>query len=100
MTNKRILLKYLIIFNYFNNYSYLIRGIRNTTDFEYEQTLNSINKKIKSDIETIFLMPDKQYETMSSSVARELLNYNSNVNWIIPNEILNYIHNEETKNEI
>ena len=68
--------------------NYIIRGLRNSTDFEYEQTINLINKKLEKNIETVFLIPDEEYLLMSSSTARELLSYKCNVDWILPNEII------------
>lgn len=62
---------------------YLLRGIRNVKDFEYERDLADINLKI-GDIETVFLVSEPQYAAISSSVVRELIKYNKDVSNLIP----------------
>ena len=46
---------------------YLIRGLRNNLDLEYELELANLNKKIDSSIETIFLVADNEFKNISSS---------------------------------
>ena len=62
---------------------YLLRGVRNVKDFEYERDLADINLKI-GDIETVFLVSEPQYAAISSSVVRELIKYNKDVSNLIP----------------
>ena len=52
--------------------SHIIRGIRNTTDFEYENQLNLINKTIAPNIETIFILPPRELIEVSSSLVKGL----------------------------
>jgi pantetheine-phosphate adenylyltransferase len=54
---------------------YVFRGIRNFTDFEYENTLNFVNKKLNPDVETIFLIPPKELSDISSSTVKALMKY-------------------------
>ena len=77
--------------------NYIIRGLRNSVDFEYEQTINLVNKKLNNNVETVFLMADGEYELMSSSTARELLAYHSNVDWILPAPIIDICKNKYIK---
>ena len=53
--------------------THIVRGIRNTTDFEYEAQLNLINKQIVPDIETVFLMPRRDLIEVSSSMVKGLV---------------------------
>jgi pantetheine-phosphate adenylyltransferase len=55
----------------------LIRGLRNSTDFEYESNQIVFSKEMKSDMKIIFLRCDKEYEYISSSSVRSLLKLNS-----------------------
>lgn len=50
--------------------SYLLRGIRNSMDFEYEKTLARMNARMEPGIQTVFLMPPSELEEISSSIVR------------------------------
>ena len=77
-----------------NNAKYLIRGVRNTIDFEDEQLINSVNKKLSEDIETILLIADEKYKLMSSSLVKELGTNNSDISWLVPEVILSEVQNK------
>ena len=77
-----------------NNAKYLIRGVRNTIDFEDEQLINSVNKKMSEDIETILLIADEKYKLMSSSLVKELGTNNSDISWLVPEVILSEVQNK------
>lgn len=49
----------------------LVKGLRATSDFEYEFQMNLINKKINPRLETMFLTSDEKYTFLSSSVVRK-----------------------------
>jgi pantetheine-phosphate adenylyltransferase len=53
--------------------SHVIRGMRNTTDFEFENQLNMVNKIIESGIETLFILPPRQLLEVSSSMVKSLV---------------------------
>ena len=50
----------------------IVRGLRAVSDFEYEFQLASMNRRLRPDIETIFLTPAEQYAFLSSSLVREV----------------------------
>lgn len=58
-----------------NEIRYIVRGIRNGVDAEYELKLDFVNKKINPNIQTIFIPTDDTYSNISSSTIRELLKY-------------------------
>jgi len=62
---------------------YIIRGIRNITDFEFEKNVARMNFEL-SGIETVLLFAEPQYEHVSSTVVRELLHYNKDISKFIP----------------
>lgn len=62
---------------------FIIRGIRTVKDFEYEETIADINRKL-SGIETILLFTKPELTCISSSIVRELLNYGKDVSDFIP----------------
>lgn len=61
----------------------IIRGIRTVKDFEYEETIADINRKL-SGIETIFLFTEPDLASISSSIVRELMKYNKEVTQFLP----------------
>ncbi len=52
---------------------YILRGIRSTTDYEYEKTLSYVNRHINSDIITVFLLPPREMIEISSSTVWALI---------------------------
>ncbi len=66
------------------NARFLIRGIRNTTDFEYESGIAQANKFIWNDLETIFLVTSPSLASISSSIIRDIHKYGGNVDAFLP----------------
>ena len=62
---------------------FMVRGIRSVKDFEYEESIADINRKL-SGIETIFLFTEPELSAVSSSVVRELLRYGKDVSAFLP----------------
>lgn len=65
------------------NATAILRGLRNTTDFEYEKTMAQTNRALAG-IETVFLMTPPEYEHISSSIVRELLAYGADASKFLP----------------
>lgn len=61
-----------------------VRGLRNVTDFEYEQQQSLMLKHIAPDIETIFLMTDPRYSFLSSSAIREMVVFDADITELVP----------------
>lgn len=66
---------------------YLIRGLRNTTDFEYENTICQANKYLWSELETIFIITNPSLAHISSSLVRDIHKHNGNVEGFLPYQI-------------
>lgn len=66
---------------------YILRGVRNTIDFEYERTIAAANRKM-SGIETVLLFARDIHISLSSSVVRDLLINGADVSDFIPFEAL------------
>ncbi|MDR2680887.1 MAG: pantetheine-phosphate adenylyltransferase [Tannerella sp.] len=62
---------------------FLLRGVRNLNDFEYERTLADINRKL-ANMETVILISEPEYEHVSSSLVRELIHYKKDITNLIP----------------
>ncbi len=64
--------------------SHIVRGLRAVTDYDYEFQLNSINREISSEIDTVFLMTQGKYSFLSSSSVRELAEFGGDVSPFVP----------------
>lgn len=62
----------------------ILRGLRAVSDFEYEFQLASMNRRLATDIETVFLTPAEQYEFISSSMVREIARLHGDVSSFVP----------------
>lgn len=65
----------------------VIRGIRNSSDFDYEHQMANMNKQLNNKCETIFLIPDAEYASISSTLVKEIALNNGNIKNFIPLEI-------------
>jgi pantetheine-phosphate adenylyltransferase len=63
---------------------FLVRGLRNTTDFEYENTISQMNRYLNGELDTVFLITAPQYAAISSTVIREVHRYGGNVDEFLP----------------
>ncbi|MBN3519735.1 pantetheine-phosphate adenylyltransferase [Algoriphagus lutimaris] len=70
-----------------HNASYLVRGLRNTTDFEYENTISQMNRYLNEDLETVFLITSPNYAAISSTVIREVHRYGGDISKFVPYKI-------------
>ncbi len=66
------------------NARFLLRGLRNTTDFEYENSIAQANRHIFNDLETVFLITTPQFAHISSTITREIHKYGQNVDDFLP----------------
>ena len=66
------------------NASFIVRGIRNNGDFEFEKAIARTNRKL-SKIETIFLLTSAKTSYISSSIVRELISNKGNYKLLVPN---------------
>lgn len=68
------------------NAQVIIRGIRTVRDFEYEETIADVNRKL-SGIETILLFTEPELTSVSSTIVRELLQFGKDVTPFLPQGI-------------
>ena len=50
----------------------VVRGIRNLTDFDYEAQMAAMSRKLRQQVETVFLLPDAPLRCISSTLVREI----------------------------
>lgn len=66
---------------------FLLRGLRNTTDFEYENSIAQANRSVYPDLETVFLITSPSLAYISSSIVRELHRFGSHVDTFLPYQL-------------
>ena len=66
---------------------YLLRGLRNASDFDYEKTISQLNNIVGDGIETMFLISVPELSHISSTIVREIIKGNGDVSPFIPEEI-------------
>tara|TARA_B100000575_G_scaffold35096_1_gene23672 strand:+ start:7538 stop:7990 length:453 start_codon:yes stop_codon:yes gene_type:complete len=69
-----------------NNTRFILRGIRNSVDYEYEKIMAQTNEKM-SGIETIFLVSNPEFSNISSSLIREIIANKGNYKLFLPRGI-------------
>ena len=62
----------------------VIRGLRAISDFEFEFQMALMNRKLESDVETIFLMPKEEYTYLSSRIVKEIARLGGDVSTFVP----------------
>jgi pantetheine-phosphate adenylyltransferase len=58
---------------------FILRGLRNTTDFQFEKSIAQMNRQLSPNIETVFLVTPPEYGHVSSTIVRELIRYGADV---------------------
>jgi pantetheine-phosphate adenylyltransferase len=71
----------------------VIRGLRITSDFDYEFQMSSLNRVLYPKIETIYIISDIKYILLSSSLVRELISNNGDISKFVPPEVEKFIKN-------
>ena len=74
--------------------SVIIRGLRAVSDFEYEFQLAGMNKKLNTNIETMFLMSDVENQIISSKFVKEITKLNGNINKFVTKSTVKMLKNK------
>lgn len=70
-------------------YNVVVRGLRGTTDFDYEIQMAQMNARLfNENVETVFLMTDPRYSFISSTMVKEVNSLGGDINGLVPVEIL------------
>lgn len=65
----------------------MIRGLRAVSDFEYEMQMALVNKKINSEVETLFMVSSSEYAYLSSSIVKEVAMLGGEISCFVPEEV-------------
>lgn len=64
--------------------SFIVRGVRAFSDFEYEFQMALMNRKLSPDLETVFLMPKEEHSVVSSRMVREVGGMGGDISGLVP----------------
>ena len=73
------------------NANVILKGLRNSTDFEYEMQMAYINKELDSSVETICMMSSPENLHISSSGVKQIAKFGGNIEGLVPKEIISDI---------
>lgn len=65
----------------------LVRGLRTAADFEYEMQLAHMNRHLMPELESVFLMPSKEWSFVSSSLVKEVARHHGDVTHFLPEPV-------------
>jgi len=63
---------------------FLLRGLRNASDFDYEKTISQLNHIVGEDVETLFLISKPEFSHISSTIVREIIKGGGNAKPFLP----------------
>jgi len=69
------------------NANFIIRGLRNPADFEFEKAIAQTNRKLNPEIETVFLLTSSGFSSISSSIVREVMLYDGDYTSLVPDAV-------------
>lgn len=69
------------------NANFLLRGLRNASDFDYEKTISQLNHIVGEGLETVFLISAPEYSHISSTIVREIIKGDGDATSFLPPQI-------------
>ncbi|WP_297631469.1 pantetheine-phosphate adenylyltransferase [uncultured Clostridium sp.] len=75
----------------------VLKGIRNTTDFEYENTMEKINKRLNKNIETVYMISESETSYISSSIVKGISKFGGDISFMVPDAIRQDIEDKFNK---
>jgi pantetheine-phosphate adenylyltransferase len=65
----------------------ILKGLRAISDFEYEFQMAHMNRRLSTDVETVFVMPSEEYSFLTSSIVKEIAFFGGSVKGLVPEEV-------------
>jgi len=73
------------------NINVILRGARNSTDFNYESQISQMNNTMDKSLESLFFIASDQYKSITSSLVRDVINLDGNCSKFLSKEVYNYL---------
>ena len=74
----------------------IIRGLREVSDFEYEFQMALMNRRLASEIETVFLMPSESYTYLDSTIVKEVAVLGGDISGLVPDGVADALGNKRS----
>ncbi|MFT7101212.1 MAG: pantetheine-phosphate adenylyltransferase [Bacteroidia bacterium] len=71
---------------------FILRGLRTTQDFTYEQQIAYVNEDLTAEVQSVFVMSDQKNASVSSTIVRDLIRYNGAYQKYLPAAIYQEIN--------
>jgi pantetheine-phosphate adenylyltransferase len=65
----------------------ILRGLRAVSDFEYELQMAHMNRRLNTNIETVFMMPSEEYSFLTSSIVKEIASFGGSIEGLVTKEV-------------
>ncbi len=78
---------------------YLVRGLRNASDFDYEKTISQLNNIVGEGLETVFLISSPSHSHISSTIVREIIKGGGDPSSFVPESIRRSITEKAYRSE-
>ncbi len=65
----------------------IVRGLRAVSDFEYEMQMALMNRRLDSNIETVFMMPSEEHTFISSTLVKEVASFGGSARGLVPEAV-------------
>ncbi len=75
----------------------VVRGLRMISDFEYEFQMALTNRKLNSEVETVFMMPNESYSYLSSKLIKEISKIGADVSAFVPRNVEKKLKEKQEK---
>lgn len=66
---------------------FILRGLRNPADFEFEKAIAQTNRKLKRDLDTVFLLTSSGFSSISSSIVRDVIHNKGDYTLFVPGAV-------------
>jgi len=76
----------------------ILRGLRAVSDFEYELQMAHMNRRLDTNIETVFMMPSEEYSFLTSSIIKEIASYGGAVKGLVTDDVENALREKFNPN--
>jgi pantetheine-phosphate adenylyltransferase len=69
------------------NAAFILRGLRNAEDFQFEKSIAQMNRELAGEVDTLFLVTHPEFAAYSSSIVRDIIRHKGDVSKFIPHTI-------------
>ena len=80
-----------------NKVNFLVRGVRSSSDFEYEMGLANVNKLLAPNIDTVFLPTKTELSVVSSSMVKEIASHGGDIGRFVPDLVAEAVYSKLKK---